>query len=394
MKRVTKVLCCLTACCIFLCGCWDKVEIDKRCFVSTIGVDIGKDIDKIDKLKEIKSDDPFPERQIKKYRIVYGYPDMTQLGPGKPGTAETKTISMDSYSLEDAKSKASMKSSRSINLGHSKLLLLSNEIMNYPDIVKEIMDYFERDPFLNRMMNVVITDGKAEDFVKFKPDMENNIEYYITGLMENTKRNAAIFPMTVNEMLMLLTENGNALIPKIYIDKEENSLELKGVAMIKDYKVIGDLTPIETADLAIIRGKVKGGSKVIYKDGHPIDYLIDNVERKIELTRDEQSRLVFNIDIFMESQIKGYVLEEKVLEKDKILEIEEDINKSLSEECTKVANIIQEEFGVDPLGLQEYVEKYKPALWQEVGKDWEKVFKESKIKVNVYAKIRRIGVKE
>ena len=61
--------------CMLLSGCWDKVEIDRRNFISTIAVDTGEDIVKEKVLKNIKPDDPFPERQIKKINVTYGFPE-------------------------------------------------------------------------------------------------------------------------------------------------------------------------------------------------------------------------------------------------------------------------------------------------------------------------------
>lgn len=379
-------------CCFLISGCWDKVEIDRKAFISTIGIDPGKEIDKAKELKHINPDEPFAERQIKKFNITYGYPDMSQLGPQKSGTADEKTILTEAYSLEDGVAQATSKSSRHIHLGHTELLLLSNEIMMYPEVVKEIIDYFQRHPFLNRMMMVVITEGKAEDYIKFKPDMEKNIEVYLSGLMENSNRNATILPMTVNEMLILLSENGNAIVPKITLDKDKNELSLSGVAVIKNYELKGDLNPVETSDLEIIRGKLKGGKKVVYKEGHPIDYVIEGIERKIKVKKEGKNKLVFNVDIKLEGQIKGYHAEEKVFSVDSLTELEENINKSLGEECEKIVKMTQDELEVEPFGFQEYIEKFKPSLWDEIEENWEEVYKASKVNINVFAKIRRIGV--
>src|SRR3712207_9293633 len=38
---------------------------------------------------------------------------------------------------------------------------------------------------IDRMTLMIVFNGKAEDYVKFIPTMEKNIETYISGLMEN-----------------------------------------------------------------------------------------------------------------------------------------------------------------------------------------------------------------
>ncbi len=47
---------------LLLSGCWDKVEIDRRNFISTIAIDPGEDIAKEKELKKLNSVEPFAER--------------------------------------------------------------------------------------------------------------------------------------------------------------------------------------------------------------------------------------------------------------------------------------------------------------------------------------------
>jgi len=382
----------IVLCSIMLTGCWDKVEIDKKSFVSTVGVDTSKDISRVDEIKKVDSNDPFPERRLKILNVTFGYPNISKLGPGKEGSAEEKTIVTEAYSVEDGISRAISKSSRNIHLGHMKLLILSNEIMMYPEIVKEVVDYFQRQPLINRMMLVVIAEGKAEDYVKFKPEMEENIETYILGLMENCTRNASIFPVTLNEMLISLSENGNAIVPRIKLDKEKNEVKLSGTAVIENYKIKGVLNQVETSDLELIRGKLKGGKKVIIKNGHPIDYMIEGVERKVRVKKINDDKLLFTIDIKLEGRMKEYAIDKNVFSKKTLAEIENNIDNSLSQECEKIAKMTQQKFGIDLFGLNEYIKKFKPKLWKEIKDDWKEIFSSSYIKININAKIRRIGI--
>lgn len=376
---------------ILLCGCWDNIEIDRVNFISTIGIDVGKGIGKEGDLKAISSKEPFPEREVEKIKITYGFPDMSSLALTKGGNAEGKFITTPAYSMEDAESKANSKSSRSLNFRHGKLLIFSSEVLAYPNTIKEVVDYLQRQPSLNRVMQVVVAEGNVEDYVKFKPDMEKNIDSYITGLMENSSRNATILPVTLNEMLKLLSENGNALIPKLTLDKSKNELSLSGVAIIKNYQLKGYLNPIETSDLELLRGKLKSGKKMVYKEGHPVDLQIEDTKRKITV-KSNGNNIEFYIDIFLEGQIKGYFVDGDLFSKEKLKNLEDDFNKSISEECEKVVQITQSEFKVDPIGFRENIEKYNPKLWNKVKDDWDNVYKSSVIKVNITTHIRRVGV--
>jgi spore germination protein len=388
LRKIIPLLLCST----LLTGCWDKIEIDRRIFVSVIGIDLGKDSGEDNEAKKIKPEEPFQGRvQQRKLSLIYGFPDISELGPGKSGTAKDQFIAVDAVSMEDGILQATSRSSRSIHVGQTKLIVIGSGVLEKPETFKEIIDYIERHPNLNKMMNVVVAEGKAEDYVKFKPSMEKNIEYYLSGLMESSKRNATILPVTVNEMLVLLAQNANAIIPKVSIDKEKNELTLSGVAVIKNYALKGYLTPIEVANLEIMRGKIKGGKRVIFKEGHPISINIEDIDRKLTVTGDK-NKLKFNIDIRLEGQLREYIKGKSVFSKEELSSLETDFSKSIAEECNVIARMLQTEFAVDPIGLREYVEQFKPSVWREIKDNWDEAYKNADITVSIDTKIRRIGV--
>jgi len=375
---------------MLLSGCWDRVEIDRRNFISTIAIDPGEDIYKENQVKSIKPEEPFAERQLKKINVTYGFPDMSMIGVGKGGSPQEKYINTQAYSMEDAYSEAMAKSSRDIYMGHTKLLILSSDILKHKDTVKEIVDYLERNPSLSRMMQVIVSDGKAEDYVKFKPTTENSAQYYIAGLMDNSKRNSRIMSMTLNELLILLSENGNALLPRISMDKGKNELMLSGAAIIKDYEIKGYFTPLELMDIQLLNGKFIAGKKVIYINGHPIDFIIDGYDREMEVV-EEGDKLAINVKLRLEGQLGEYYVGEKMLDKDELQKLQNDFNNSISLECEKVMAISISEFGIDPFGVREYVQKFKPSLWNKIEKDWNGKYKNATINVTVNTEMRRIG---
>ncbi len=385
--KLKKFIPLILICSIFS-GCWDKVEIDKKSFTSILGIDAGEQIDK--KLKGLKSDEPFTAMDVKKLHITLGTPDISKLGPDKGGTAEDVYIDTDAYSMEDAISKASSKSSRTIKFSHIKLLVLSDELLNHPDTVKEVVDYLQRQPSLDRMMMLVIAKGKAQDYIKYKPSMEKNVENYITGLMENGTGNA-VLPVTLNEFLVSLSENGNAMIPTMEIDKDKKEIKMSGVGIIKDYKLKGYLSLIETSNLQMLKGKIKGGKKVIYKEGHPIDISFNSTGTKIRM-KNVDGKLIFNMYVNLEGEIKEYYINGNLDSKDTLNLIEKNFNKALKEECQQTIKVTQNEFEVDPIELKEYVRKYHPKVWNEKKNNWSETYKNSIVNVEINTKIRRIGV--
>jgi len=134
---------------LLLTGCWDSVEIDRKAFVSTIAIDVGEDIKARSEI--INSKENTSEESIEKnntLRVTYGFPDIRNMD-SKKGTASELSITVEGYSMTDTYFKALAKSSRTLHFGHSKLLLLSEDLFKYPEVLQEVMDYIEREPSLN-----------------------------------------------------------------------------------------------------------------------------------------------------------------------------------------------------------------------------------------------------
>lgn len=377
--------------CILLSGCWDKVEIDRKSIVSIMGIDVGEDVGKQKEIAKFKPTEPYTALDMKKLHVVFGAPDISKLGPDKGGTAENIYLTADGYSMQDAIGKAALKSSRDIKFSHTKLLVLSSTLMENSDIAKEVIDYLQREPSLNRMMYVVLAEGKAEEYIKLKPDMEKNIEGYITGLVENSDRNESILPITLNEFLILLSENGNALLPRMSMEKNKKQLKVDGVSIIKNYKLKGALTASQTGNLEMLRGTLKGGKRVTFLNGHPVDFMIDGVDRKISVDN-TNGKLTFNINVRLEGEIKDYYTDNSIFSKEKLKELQNNFNKSIKKECEQVVKLTQQEFEVDPIGVREYIEKFHPTIFKERKDNWDEAYKNSIINVNVDTNIRRIGV--
>jgi spore germination protein len=386
-------LACVLVLTLFLNGCWDKVEIDRRIFVSTIGIDVGKDIEKEEVLKDIQPDEPFGERIIEKINVTYAFPNISEYNIEQGQIPEDNTINVEAYSLEDAIIRATVKSSRNVYMDHTKLLVLSEELLAFPDTVKEVIDYLSRHPKINRMLKVVVMEGRSEDLIAYDTVLETNISTYLRGLMENSSRNSSILPVSLNEFLKLLSENGNAIVPSMKIDRDKNELKLSGVAIIKDYKLEGYLSPAETSSLLMLRGRLRGGKKVIFVDGIPVDYEIDEVRRRIRLDNSGEN-LVFNVDVIMEGRLRGYHIDKEIFDKEMLSELQQNFNRSIRLEAEKIIELTQSEFGVDPIGFREYLEKFRPGVWDRVKDNWEEAYQAAVVNVNVDMNIRRIGVKK
>lgn len=377
---------------LLLTGCWDNVEIDRKAFVATIAVDIGKDIKEREGLKVFKPTDAFAEKPIDVLSVTYGFPDIRNMQQEK-GAAEELAITVGGYSMTDAYFKAIAQSSRNLHFSHSKVLFLSDDLFRYPEVAKEVMDYVKREPSLNRTTIMAVVEGKAEDYVKFKPLMEENIENYITGLMGNNSRNGSVYPVNLNKYIDMSTQQDVNMLPLFKFEKGNKNLVLSGITLIKDYQIVGYLNDKEVTDVQILRGDIGSCKKVVYKDAHPIDYYIRDVSTKVDMNLVDD-KLVINYKIFTEGTIKGYYTDANLLNTDVIREIEKYFAESMEKELVGIADVTRNKLQVDLLNAQENLRKYHPKIWSQIQSRWPQVYQNAEIKVTVDNHIRTVGLSD
>lgn len=375
---------------ILLTGCWDNVEIDRKAFVSTIAVDLGKNIKERESLKALKPNDAFSERPLDILNVTYGFPDIRNMDKEK-GAAKELAVTVGGYSMTDTYFKALAESSRTLYFSHSKVLFLSDKLFKYPELVKEVMDYIEREPSLNRTIIMAIVEGKAEDYVNFKPLMEENIENYIVSLMGNSSKNGSMYPVSLNSYIDTSTKSSTNMLPLFKLEEGNKKLVLSGMALIKDFQIAGYLNDKQVTDIQLLRGDIGSCKKVIYKNGHPVDYYIRDVSTKVDMKLVDD-KLVLDYKIFTEGNIKGYFTDANLFDKELITELQNNFNESMEKELVSVAAMTKDKMKIDILNVEEKLKKYHPKLWETLQSRWPEALYNAEVRVNVENYIRTVGL--
>lgn len=372
---------------LMLTGCWDRVEIDRRAFVSTVGIDVGSDIDKKGILNNEGNIEDY--RNLNIVKITYGFPDLRHMDTQK-GTTEGLSLTVEGYSPIDAYFKAASKSSRSLHFGHSKLLLLSNKIFDYPDLEKEIMDYIEREPNLNRSIVMAIVNGDTSDYLKVKPMMEDSVDSYITNLLGNSSINGIISPITLTKYIDMVKSKSVSMLP-VFNLKGEDDIVLQGVAIIEDNMIKNYLDNDQMENIQILRSDIGSAKKVVTSGGHPVDYYIENVDTNLDIKYID-NKLHLNYTILAEGDLAGYYTDAEDLTDKDIKVLENQFNKQMEKELLEIAYITKNDMKLDVLGIQDKIKKYHTSLWNDIKDNWDKEFLNAEISIDVNNQIRTVGV--
>lgn len=360
-------------------GCWDKLEINERNFVTAISIDKNKNQTSEDKLKKENS-----------YDIGFSVANLKAFfsGEGEPSFLFSATGS----SLIDVITHLMNTTNRYIHLEHAKTIIISDELAEDSDSLKEILDGLERNPYISRRTNILISNNTtAKDVISVKSEIFGQIGFYIDMLLHATNRPARFNPQTLGEFLQQLITYKSALIPRITVSDED--ILLNGSAVIKDYTLIGYVNGIDTRSIMFINNEVKVEEiNVLYEDILLPFHITYSKAKKRLVEKDDKIKVIIDIDV--EGDIRQYKLDTKdsLFDNKKLESIEKEINNIIKKQIEDTVSKLQYEYSVDLINVGDYISKYKPKLWKELEDNWDEKFKQIAIEINVDAKIRRIGM--
>lgn len=376
MKRIIMLL--LVP--LILTGCWDKTEIEDRMFIYAIVVD------KVEDKKSENDLKPFYEFQNQNLEVTFLVPNPSKIQGGESDVLEEITVR--AQDLPEAVGMIRKKQNREPFFGHEKLLILGEKLLRDEESLKEVLDWIDRDPKKNRSAFVVATKD-IKELIGVNPKLEKLLPSYIIGILKNDTVVATMISVGLNELLGNIKSSGMAMIPIIKRQKDE--IAIKNVALIKDFKYIGELDDRYIRGYSLFCNKLKEGKKLFNYKGNIVSYNITSSSAKIKLN-EENGRLVFTVDVEMEGDIEDYLINEEILKSDIIRDLQDSISKQFEIELKEVVRHFQEDIGFDYLNLKSWTKKHKYNLFKKYEKNWDEAFRNAKFNFKVKSYIRRVGV--
>lgn len=392
---VKKVICLLIAAIFMaamLSGCWDKVEIDERGFVGVIMVDMAPPGYE-EKVAESLKDVPGVEGQVgRMIKVTYAFPLTVALagegGSGGKEPAFTK-ISSVATTMDKVNRYVDSRISRRLFFGFTQVIIFGEEFLQNPDKVKEVIDYFRRNPEFGRSMRVLAAEGEAADVAEIKPEGEKLLSRYTRGVLENQSSSGRITDMTFNEFIVMMSDTGAGIMPRVTVKKDE--IKVAGLALIKEYKKVGELTEFDTPYFNALNGRSKSGSMSINVDDITVNYVIRNSSRKMELVNSDPDELEVSVIVKTEGVVPSGEADREIFDSSFLKEVETQLNKVENESFAYVVKKLQKEYGIDALMIGEFLRKYHPSLWSKLEGRWNEIYPNMKITPVADNRIRRIG---
>ncbi|OEH86776.1 hypothetical protein BHU72_00440 [Desulfuribacillus stibiiarsenatis] len=369
-RNMTAVM---LVCCLFITGCWNRVEMNELNFVIGAGIDVKDDevqlIAQVARPDVLAADAP----QEKAYR--------TFTGTGK--------------TIFDAIRDVTLRSPRKLFWGHHQVLLVSEKMAE--EGLLETLAFFARDHETSRHVHIAIGEGEFKKLFTEHVYERSIPMMFLVPLMEGYKANAKTFAIKLHEFLKINSTPGMCVsLPIVRLRQENgfNMYEMHGTALFNENKMVGKLTPEETRGLLWLRDEVESAiiPMNITETAKEKDPLVQEVSfevlsAKTKITADGELKFTVKSEVDVSFGEDNFREEVPRSEERKIIKKMTDKAKKIIESDMKQYVERSKEFTTDPAGFGRAMYRQKPNEWRKYEAIWcEKMYPQIEVTYDITVK--------
>lgn len=370
-----------------LSGCWSKKELDKLGIVTGVGIDI----------------------------VDEGYEVTVQIiNPAEVAAKElTSRTAVSTYSstgktMFDAIRNLIKVTPRKVYLSHTRVVIFSEELARRG--ISDTVDFLVRDHELRTDFYLTIAKGStAKQMLNILTPLEKIPASKLYSTIDSSERYLAQTRTVKIQQFTadLLLKGQHPFITGIYIEGDPvvgssiNNVEqidsptklfVDNIGVMQNDKLIGWLTPEESKGFNYITGEVKSSTEIIQcNDGDKhTSFEIINTDKQTK-GKVKQGTPSFTVDIKIKANITQNDCNLKLSDPKVLKTLEQDLDKQILETSNQALEALQKDLQSDIVGFGELLHRTTNKEWQSLKTNWNEIFPNVEVKVNVQSKIKRTG---
>lgn len=342
-------------------GCWDSLDIEQK------DIHISETID-------------FKDNEYIFYSEVANFTGQSE-GSNKPGkNTSVEIINAHGGSFVQARKSLESKSSKTVYLGASRLLIFTHRLAN-----KSFEEYLNRSRSQNdtrKSLKVVTTSTEPETLLGSRPDNSFSVGFAIDAILDQMIRDGTAVHVDIGNVLQALAvKKVGFLIPEVNLD--EGQAAVIGYTVFKDAKILG-IIPIEKSQgiLWFLNPKASSVCEISI-DGEK--YILNiHLKRKKIYPLYEKDKLTIQISMAFTAEV-FYSAKAILLNDDQVQKIEAALGEQTKQDIIQTVAASQKEYETDYLGIYRYFRAKYNAAFKTM--DWQKVYSQADVSVETEVKI-------
>jgi spore germination protein KC len=368
-------------------GCWDSKELDKL----SIGDAIGFDLD-TETQEYILTDQYIIPQQVKN-----GGKDGSGSSGGGAGEitpAVQISQSRGKFWLE-ARENNSVKSSRA-QFSHAITLFVIGQEVARQELYR-FMEHILRIPQSRMSSYLVLAEGKASDILYARTGMESLPGIGFGGIVDISSQ-FSLYPEVriIDFGKSMMSETTAPVMPIVGIfhentmdGKEVKKLYIKGLAVFKDNKLVGELNQTEAKGLLWVTGKERRGVVTTnLPDGEQITLQVIRAKSKIR-PQIAEGKITIDLTVKEQAGLREYSGQQNI-DAALIQQMEEVQAQAIKKEITSALNKSRA-LNADIFGFGEAVHRKFKKDWPDIASRWDEIYPHMEVNVQVETEIIEIG---
>ncbi|TXK83685.1 Ger(x)C family spore germination protein [Paenibacillus sp. N3.4] len=363
-----------------LTGCWSRIEINDRTFVT------GVYVDRLDNGNvEVSLGFPLPNRYTSA-----GGPNTGAEGNGNPYTI----ISKSAESIPVAIRKIRSDLTREISWGHCRVIVVGRKMAESG--IDSILEFVAREPNFHTKTYFMVAPGKGSDIGKLTPVFER----LPSEILREFGKRRVTLDTSIKDILEAEVTGGDTIAAMLSLGEKEMISEkgnvgawvgTNGAALFQDSKMVATFNMEEMRAGLWIQGKMKSSLNSLKSptDGKMISFIILQSKSKI-MPRIQNNKINFDIHIQAEDDIQSSESNIDLNDPKQIIVLQDMLSVQLKERIMNAITKTQT-LGIDVFNFGRYVDWWYPKVWNKHKKNWRSTYKNCEINVSTHVVVKRMG---
>lgn len=357
--------------CILLCsGCWSKVEINERTFITTMYVDKGEKPGEID----ISLSMPLPNR-------------ISPEGTGGTGKNPYALVSASASTIADAMEKIQTDLSRKMSWGHTRVVVFGEAYAR--EGIQDAMEWISREPLFHLSSYIMVAKGRARDVADLTPVFEESPsdvlkEFATEENMLKTQMLSVLMADKMNQGFAAPLLESRETTMASEDNKRKQWTSQVGGALFKQMKMVDLIPPNETRSIAWANRKLDTLAVSVETEDEKASMTIYNMNSKIKVKL-VNGQPFFDITLRGQAELNSVIPILKVKDIVSVKQIEQKANEKVSAYLTNAIRTGQRK-KADILMLGYRLEWAYPRVWKQLRPVWNDYVK-NELQFNVHVKI-------
>lgn len=372
MKKFIVIILILTI--LFsLSGCWSSTEITDIAFLAGAAI----------------------EKDGKEYKVTYQV-----LIPEKVDNQEPKgyiMISSNGSTIQEATRRLVKGLKRQLILSQTRAIIVSPEIAK--ENINQVLDFGYRNQQFRLNTYIYIAEEPAKVLGITSP-LDSVSAFGLSIGTDTIEANVSEMPAITFEKYMeqsMATQGcGCSYVNLLKIHHEDEPeythVDISGVGIIKNGKLVKEVYPLEEQrGLLWFNDEVQNGIISVHLDKeNMVAVEIIKASTKI-IPRLNNGKLSIDVKVKAGGNINE-ITSYKEIDLKEFAEIETDFARHIKSEMESILKVMRQEPITDALGIGLAVYRKYPEYWREIEDDWEEIFKDLEINIDVDTEIKNLGL--